>query len=101
MDDRLRARLTIVHVVAVERDVEVTERDLGAGELADQRVQPLAEERPAGVDADQRHAVRRGVLLDDLVRDAHQCAAQIVAVEDDPVRIAAQNSPLPGLSGPG
>ena len=42
-----------------------------------------------------------GVLLDDLVSDPHQRAAQIVAVEDDLVVWRSCYSPLPGLSGPG
>ena len=83
VDDRLGARVAGVDVVAVEGDVEVAERDLGAGQLADQGVEPAAEHRAAGVDADQREPSRRRVLLDDLVRDPHQRAAQIVAVEDD------------------
>ena len=100
MDHRLGARLADVDVVAVERDVEVAERDLGSGQLADQRVQPLAQDGTACVDADQGDAIRARVLLDDLVGDPHQCAAQVVAVQDDLV-ISAQLLPLPGLSGPG
>ena len=84
MDDRLGAGLAVGEVVAVEGDVEVAERHLGAGQLADQGVQAAGEDGAAGVDADERERPRRaGVLLDDLVRDPHQRAAQIVAVEDD------------------
>ena len=43
-------------------------------------------------------SLRAGVLLDDLVGDAHQRAPQVVAVEHD---LLAQISLLPGLSGPG
>ena len=102
VDDRLGAGLAAGEVVAVEGDVEVAERHLGAGELADERVQAAGEDGAAGVDADQRQ--RRsaaGVLLDDLVRDPHERAAQIVAVEDDPLGLSFHCAPLPGLSGPG
>ena len=54
VDDRLRLGLAASEVVAVEGDVEVAERDLGAGQLADQRVQARGEDGAAGVDADQR-----------------------------------------------
>ena len=101
VDDRLRAGLAAVEVVAVEGDVEVAERDLGAGQLADQGVQPAGEHRAAGVDPDQRQRLRAGVLLDDLVRDPHERAAQIVAVEDDLLGLVPSYAPLPGLSGPG
>ncbi len=108
--DRLRARPAILDVVAVEGDVEVPERNLGAGQLADERVQAGREHRTAGVDPDQPQASSaspfrlrpvagmasasipfaiRGslsrVLLDDLVSDAHQRAPHVVTVEHDPL----------------
>ena len=49
----------------------------------DQRVQPLGEMRAAAVDAHEGERPA-GVLLDDLVRDAHQRPADVVLVEDDP-----------------
>ena len=102
VDDRLGAGLAAVEVVAVEGDVEVAERHLGAGELADQGVQAAGEDGAAGVDPDQRDGrLGAGVLLDDLVRDPHERAAQIVAIEDNPVRAGFACAPLPGLSGPG
>jgi hypothetical protein len=51
--------------------------------LAHQGVESLAQDRTASVDSHQRDLVRPRVLLDDLVCDPHQGAAQIVAVEDD------------------
>jgi hypothetical protein len=73
----------LADVVAVEGDVDVPQRDLVAGELADECVQAARDDRAARVDADQRQALGPGVLLDDLVRDPHQRAAQVVAVEHD------------------
>ncbi len=65
VDDRCVARLAPLDVVAVEGDVEVAERDLGAGELADQRVQAPADAprracgcRPAPADPSP-HSSRR------------------------------------------
>ena len=55
-----------------------------AGELLDQRGQPLGEGDAAGVDPDQGEAIDVGVLLDDLVRDAAQRALQIGLVEQHP-----------------
>ena len=92
-------RLAALDVVAVEGDVEVAERDLGAAELADQRVQAAAEDGAAGVDADQREPVRVLILLDDLVGDPDQRPAQIVVIEHD--LLVAHLLLLPGLSGPG
>ena len=71
-----------VHVVAVEGDVELAERDLGSGELGDAPAQSLGERRPARVDADERDTREVGVSLDDLVRDPRQRLADRVGVED-------------------
>ena len=94
VDDRLGARLAVADVVAVEGDVEVAERHLGPAELADERVQPAGQHRPAGVDADQRDRLRLGVLLDDLVRDPHERAAQIVPIEDNPLGLVFHARPF-------
>ena len=83
VDDGLGAGLARLEVVAVEGDVEVAERHLRAAQLADQGVKAGGQDGAAGVDPDQRDTLIAGVLLDDLVRDPHQGAAQIVAVEDD------------------
>ena len=45
-----------VDVVAVEGDVELAERDLGALELADPAAQALRERDAAGVDANEGDA---------------------------------------------
>ena len=83
VDDRRVAGLAALDVVAVEGDVEVAEWDVGAGELADQRVQAAADDGPARVDADQRQPIRLLVLLDDLVGDTDQRPPQIVVIEHD------------------
>ena len=101
VDDRLGAGLAVGQVVAVEGDVEVAERHLGPGQLADQRVQAAAPAPLRGCGCRPAPAgLRSRVLLDDLVRDPDQGAAQIVAVEHHPVG-ALVTAPLPGLSGPG
>ena len=97
VDDRLRLGLARSEIVAVERDVEVAERDLGPGQLADQGVETRGEHGAARVDSDQSEQPA-GVLLDDLVSDAEQCPPQVITVEHDRL---FQNAPLPGLSGPG
>jgi hypothetical protein len=51
-------------------------------------VQAAGEDRTAGVDADQSDGVRPRVLLDDLVRDPHQRAAYLVAIEHDPLWVS-------------
>ena len=56
--------------------------DLALELLADEAVQPRGQVRAAAVDADERH-VPVGVLLDDLVGDPHERAADVVVVEDD------------------
>ena len=51
-------------------------------QVAHEPVQARGEVRAAAVDADERDGPA-GVLLDDLVRDAHERAAHVVLVEDD------------------
>ena len=70
------------HVVAVERDVDVPERDLFLQQLADEPVQPGGEMGAAAVDAHEGDGPA-AVLLDHLVRDTHERAADVVLVEDD------------------
>jgi hypothetical protein len=82
VDDRRPLRVAALDVVAVEGDVDVADRDLGAAELADERVQALGENRPPGVDSNQGDRLLF-VSLDDLVRDPDQSPAQIVVVEHD------------------
>jgi hypothetical protein len=84
-DERLgvAGRLARAHVdvVAVESDVELAERDLGAGELGDAAAQALRERDAARVDADECHALEVGIALDDLVRDPRQRALDRLGVE--------------------
>ena len=70
------------HVVAVERDVDVAERDLLVQQVADEPVQAGGEVRAAAVDAHEGDGAAV-VLLDHLVRDAHERTADVVLVEDD------------------
>ncbi|HJW67394.1 MAG TPA: hypothetical protein VJ419_06370 [Gaiellaceae bacterium] len=71
-----------VDVVAVEGDVELAERDLGAAQLVDAAAQPLGEWHPARVDPDERDSREVGVPLDDLVRDPRQRLRNRIGVED-------------------
>jgi hypothetical protein len=84
-------------VVAVERDVDVPERDLGVAEVADELMQPRREVGASAVDAHERHGAV-GVLLHDLVRDPHERASDVVLVQDD---AGLRHMDLPGLTGPG
>jgi len=63
----LRVGTTTADVVAVEGDVDVADRDLGAALLADERVQALRKKRTASVDANQGKAFGPRVALGDLV----------------------------------
>jgi hypothetical protein len=71
-----------VHVVSVEGDVELAERDLGAAHFADAPAQPLGQRDAARVDADERDALEIRVALDDLVRDPRQRALDVLGVEN-------------------
>ena len=97
VDDRLLRAAR--EVVAVEGDVEVAERDVGVEQLVDLGLDPSGEQCTAPVDPDDRERFGLGVLLDDLVGDAHQRAPHVVAVEDDLLRRI--HTVLPGLAGPG
>jgi hypothetical protein len=60
-------------------------------------VEAGGEHGPSTVDADQRE-LALGVLLDDLVCDAHERAPHVVAAEDE---LLGLHLNLPGLAGPG
>jgi len=77
----MRARAD-VDVVAVEGDVELSERDLGPREVGDPPPQPLRERDAARVDPDERDPLEVRVALDDLVRDPRQRALDRLGVED-------------------
>ncbi len=85
-------------VVAVEGDVEVAERDVDVVQLGDEALQALGEHGAAAVDADEREPLRVAAVLDDLVRDARERPAHVLAVEDD---LRFWHRVLPGLTGPG
>ena len=101
MDDRLRAGLAVVHVVAVEGDVEVAERDLGAGELADQRVQPLAEDRARGCGCRPGPRRQTPEFFSTISCAIRTSVRRRSSRSRTTLSFAAQSAPLPGLSGPG
>src|SRR5437764_10709188 len=86
-DDPLRVlrRLAAadVNVVAVERDVELADRDLATGEVGDPPAQALGERNAARVDADESDLVQLGVAFDDLVRDPGERPVDGLSVEQD------------------
>jgi len=69
-----------------ERDnvaIVVSARGLAAGaQLVQQALQALGEDRATPVDTHQSHGLGI-VVLDDLVRDAHERTAHVVPIEDD------------------
>ncbi len=71
------------HVVAVEGDVEIAERDVDVVQLGQQLAQARGEDGAASVDPDERQLLGVPRVLRDLVRDAGECAPHGVAVEDD------------------
>ena len=81
MDRRLSA--PHLDVVAVEGDVELSEREVDAGALGDQPAKALRERDAAAVDADERNLVEVVVPLDDLVRDAGERPVDRLRVEHD------------------
>ena len=85
-------------VVAVEADVDVADRQLGAGQLAEEGVEAAGQDGAAGVDADDGEPRGLRVLLGDLVGDPPQGSPQIVVLKHD---LLTHFRCLPGLSGPG
>ncbi len=83
VDDRLAGRVLGGDVVAVEGDVEVADRRLGAGQLGQERVQAAGENGAAGVDADDRETLGIGVLLGDLMGDPSQGSPQVIVLQHD------------------
>src|SRR4051812_26070678 len=83
MNHRLGAGVPRPHVIAVEGDVDVAERDGASTELPDEGVEPLRQDRASRVNADEGQALGAGILLDDLVGDSPQRSPQIIALEHD------------------
>ena len=71
-----------VDVVAVEGDVELAERDLGAAQVGDSAAQPLRDGHASRVDPDEGDALEIRVALDDLVCDPRQRALDRLGIED-------------------
>src|SRR4029453_680395 len=70
-------------VVAVEGDVDGTERWLDSGAVGDQARESPRERDAAGLDPDERDLVELRVALDDLVGDSRKGSPQPVSVEED------------------
>ena len=70
-------------VVAVEGDVDVADRQLCPGQLAEDGVKATGQHRAPGVDANDREPRGLRVLLGDLVGDPPQRSPQVLVLEDD------------------
>ena len=93
------------NVVAVERDVDRTERGLDPTPLGDERLEPPRERDASRVDADESEARHVVVALDQLVRESRKRPPEGVFVEDlaRPAArggIGLHRTLLPGLTGP-
>ena len=93
LDDRLLGDQR--QVVAVERDVERTDRHRHALVLGDRVGDATGERDTTALDADEGQTGRARLLLDDLVRDPDRRSTDLVRRHDLP---AAHRS-FPGLSG--
>jgi len=69
-------------VVAVERDVQRPDRDLDALVLGDRLGDPAGQRHASALDPDQHQPGRAGLLLDDLVGDARDRAADVLGGHD-------------------
>src|SRR5262245_66313443 len=76
-----RLAVADVEVVAIERDVERPERDLGVAVLGDQAAEALGQRDAAGVDPDECDLRAVYVALDDLVADALERPGKRLCVE--------------------
>jgi hypothetical protein len=72
----------LAEVVAVHRDVERADRDLGPLDLRDPLADPAREVYTAGRDAEQHQVIEALVALEDLVGDAGQCPGDVTGVQD-------------------
>jgi hypothetical protein len=93
------------NVVAVERDVDRTERGLDPTPLGDEGLEPPRERDASRVDADESEARHVVVALDQLVRESRKRPPEGVFVEDlarQAARggIGLHRTLLPGLTGP-
>ena len=67
-----RPALAGLEVVAVERDVDGADGDLGAGVFLDEGAEPHGQRHAAGADADEDEARRRGMACANRAADAPQ-----------------------------
>ena len=70
----------LVEVVAVERDVEHAARQFASLDLRDLRAEPRRDRYAALTDADEHQMLRSMIFLYNLVRDAHEGAANAVLI---------------------
>src|SRR5262249_26563670 len=89
VDDRLALGTAPRDVVAVEGDVQVAEWNRRVDQALDQLAHARRNDRSAPVDSHHGDALTAR-LLDDLVRDPHEGAANVLAVEYD--LLAAQSN---------
>src|SRR5262249_44653677 len=86
-DERLRVLRRLapadVDVVAVERDVELAERDLAAGEVRNPPTQTLGARDAAGMDPDESDPAARGIALDDPVGEPGEPALDVGPIEQN------------------
>jgi len=73
-------------VIAIQRDVDGPERDVGVLVRGDRVAQPGREDVAARADADDGEAAEVAVALDDLVGDARDRATHVVGAEQDGTR---------------
>ena len=76
---RIRSR---TQIVTVERDVQLTDRQLHTVDARNVPGQPARQRHAARVDADQAQVVRAVVLFEDLMRDAHERAVDGGRIHD-------------------
>lgn len=70
-------------IVAVQRDVERSERYVDALVAADRVVQARCDEIAARADTDEREAGKIAIPFDDLMRDARDGSPDVIGREDD------------------
>ena len=87
-----RQHRTHPDVVAVERDVHGPERHGGSLDVTQDRRELFGQRYAAGLNPDDDNVFETAIALDDLVRDAHQGPANLVAVHD--LGTGNKNAPL-------
>src|SRR5579859_7164306 len=76
-----RARGALMHVVAVQRDVQFAQRYLNALEFADTLLEPAGQWQPARPQPDQDHRLNALVALYNLMRQPRHGAPNVVGAK--------------------